>query len=155
MAGFSRTVVAVGGVVVAIVSGCGATTDQRASGSSSAAPTSAPASAATDTEVAAAAEAVIRQNFALKPDEPFAMYQCRSEGEMCWLQYITGFAYDAGVLRVTVQVDRSSAMGMKIGERAALSVRNFLQADRNPLLKQVKLVMSVDGTGAEIDEYAM
>lgn len=83
------------------------------------------------------------------------MYECQSAGALCWVQYITGFQFSTGLLKVTVQVDRSDPLGKEIGKNTAKGVRNFIQADRNPIFAPVNWVVAVDGTGTDIAQESM
>lgn len=106
-------------------------------------------------EVAAAAEQVVRTNFMLGPDEPFYMYECSSEAALCWAQYITGFTFRSGVLRVALQVNRNDALGQEIAENTARGVRNFIQFGDTTGLSAVDWVVATDGVGVDIAQQQM
>ena len=148
-----RSIIFVGALGAAVLAACGPSTTAPAHESASSSASSTPS--AGGAEVPTAAERVLRSDFQLGPDEPFAMYQCHSTGELCWLQYINGFTFDSGQLGVALQVDRASADGKKTAERAAIAIRNLLGADHDPALKQVQGVVITDGTGVEIAHQAM
>ena len=148
---------ACGLAAVAALTACGSSTKTAAPTTMSSAATSASAteSAASDAAVATAAENVIRDNFQIAPGQPFQMYECHSTGALCWVRYITGFQFSTGLLKVTVQVDRSDPMGKEIGKNTAKGVRNFIRADGNPIFSAVNWVVAVDGTGTDIAQESM
>lgn len=108
-----------------------------------------------DNDVSAAAEHVVRQAFVLGPEEPFTSYECHSDGALCWAQYITGFTFNAGVLRVALQVDRSEPFGKEVAEKTARAVRNFIKAEHDPVFADVDWVVATDGTGVQIAQESM
>jgi len=146
---------ACGLAAMAALTACGAGTNTATPSSTSSATATASASAASDAAVATAAENVIRDNFQIPPGQPFQMYECHSTGELCWVQYITGFRFGTGLLKVTVQVDRSDPLGKEIGKNTAKGVRNFIRADGNPIFGAVNWVVAVDGTGTDIAQESM
>lgn len=123
--------------------------------SSSAEPTTTTTATVPDAQVAAAAEQIVRDNFMLGPGQPFSTYECHSTGTLCWAQYITGFSFHTGLLKVAVQVDRESPAGKEIGENTATAVRNFLRAAHAPDLSGVDWVVATDGTGVDIAQEPM
>jgi hypothetical protein len=144
---------ACGLAAAAALTACGSGTKTAAPSSTSSATVS--ESAASDAAVATAAENVMRDNFQIPPGQPFQMYECQSTGALCWVQYITGFKFSTGLLKVTVQVDRSDPLGEEIGKNTAKGVRNFIRADGNPIFGAVNWVVAVDGTGTDIAQESM
>lgn len=101
---------------------------------------------------ATAVEKLVRESFMLTPDEPFAMYTCRTTA--CWVPYINGFSFKNGILTVTVQVDRNTPQGKDIGADTARAVRNFITTDDN-LTSKINWVVAADGAGTEIAQEPM
>jgi hypothetical protein len=146
-----------------LVSGCGAndttagSTTERASattstsarggwGSSSPTASQAPASPS-DSQITAEARQFVADNVG-QPDGQFI----NATGS-AWAPYITDFTFHAGVLRVSMQVDRNSADGQNAGTMAAKAIASFIRLAGSPNLRSnINWVEAADGTGASISQ---
>ena len=139
-----------------------APTSQPAAPTTSVVQTTAAPSKPSDAEIARAADVFVMEQLGLPPDGSPAMVECVDRilhPEYCWYQSINGFGWDfhAGVLQVTLQVDRESELGKAQGERAAIAVANFIKYGPGPpiLTDNVDWVEVVDGTGTHIARQSL
>jgi hypothetical protein len=87
----------------------------------------------------------------------FQSYQCPSPDvstRFCWAPYVAGFSFHSGILKMAVQVDRTSADGKAVADQAAKSVANFIRAGAPPELSGVNWVVATDGAGTDTAQYS-
>jgi len=105
----------------------------------STAPVTAGRPAPSNADVAVAAERYVVDNLGGDPSAS------------SWGHYIVGYTYSSGVLRVALQVDRSSPEGKQTGEQAARAIANFIRfGSPPPELAEVNWVEATDGAGTQI-----
>lgn len=63
----------------------------------------------TDADIAREAEAYIKMNWGMGTDQSWQSFECTA-GMTCWQPYVVGFEFANGILRPTLQIDRSSAV---------------------------------------------
>lgn len=117
------------------------------------------ATTASNAEIAAAAEQLVRENRLEDPGHdqpfngPFLSYECSdwilaNAPESCWEPWLNGFSYDNGTLSVALQVDRTAPFSQLQAEDAAIWFRNFISADFHGVLKpNVDEIVITDGAG--------
>ncbi len=120
----------------------------------------APATPASDAQIANAARQYILESVGLPPNGKFINYDCPAADAGtadCWPPFVTDFTYRSGVLRVFVQVDRKSVEGKDIGDHAAHAIMNLMKLGSPPQIvrNNVTWVETVDGTGVHIAQYPL
>ncbi|QFG10051.1 hypothetical protein SEA_IDENTITYCRISIS_31 [Mycobacterium phage IdentityCrisis] len=99
------------------------------------------ATSSTDAEVAAAAQQFVTDNLGGDPSAS------------SWGRYVTGYTFNAGVLRVSLQLGDSSPERQEVGDQAARSVASLIRLGGTPVLKDnVDWVEAMDAAGVHISQ---
>ncbi|MCT7372647.1 hypothetical protein [Mycolicibacterium llatzerense] len=128
----------------------------------SAAPQPAPAPAAeiaplppavsSDQQIATAAEKYIKENWSMAPDASWQAFECTA-GMTCWQPYVVHFEFASGVLRPTLQIDRTSQKAL--GTKAAQNMASFIGFSKEPWAQQIDWVEVTDGAGVHVAQESV
>jgi len=105
-----------------------------------------------DQQVAAAAEAYVKENWGLAPDASWQGVQCTA-GMTCWQPYIVRFEFSSGVLRPTLQIDGGGQKAL--GQKAAQNMASFIGFSKEPWAQQIDWVEVVDGAGVHVAQESV
>jgi hypothetical protein len=100
-----------------------------------------------DQQVATAAESYVKQNWGMSPNASWQSFEC-TPGITCWQPYVVRFAFESGILRPTLQIDRNAQK--VLGEKAADTMASFIGFSKEPWAQQIDWVEVTDGSGVHV-----
>ncbi|MCV7104225.1 hypothetical protein [Mycolicibacterium chitae] len=107
-----------------------------------------------DGQIAEVAEQYMKTS--LMFEGPWSSYaeRCLADATLdparCWQPYVNNFDFSNGILRVTLQVDRSDPFDKQLGENAATHIARFIGSAREVWAEEINWVEIMDGTGVHI-----
>ncbi len=105
-----------------------------------------------DQQIATAAENYIKENWGMAPDASWQAFECTA-GMTCWQPYVVQFEFQSGVLRPTLQIDRTSQK--PLGQKAAQNMASFIGFSKEPWAQQIDWVEVMDGTGVHVAQESV